>query len=76
MMADSQKDDFLCTAGLDLPSKKPEHLKSDSSSSKNKKNNNRKYRTNFIILKIPVNRNIFIFIELKYSKHTHMHYLI
>lgn len=74
MMADSHKDDFLCTAGLDLPSKETEHIKSDSSSSRNKKNNNRKYRTNFIILKINV--NILIFIELKYSKHTHRYYLI
>lgn len=40
MIADSQKDDFLNTAGLDLPRKETEHIKPDSSSSKNK---NKKY---------------------------------
>lgn len=39
MMADSQKDDFLYTAELDLPGKETEHIKSGSNSSKNKKNN-------------------------------------
>lgn len=53
MMADSQEDDFLNTAGLGLPRKETEHIKPDSSSSsKNKKCMSYKFKDKYEYLNL------------------------